>query len=168
MSNHLASFHKCNNNMFPVSRARVANSVTSKKVPNVYKSCPKMILLEKWRFWHIYKTCIKFGQNNLYQRLWKVSQSEINRPIWSHWWSRASKAASIKAHGPLSHSFHGHLYYLLDGKRIINEMKVPNVKTTLSILLSLKVGGAVIENYKVTCLLGIICRSLPHTLNVKV
>ena len=28
-----------------------------KKSPNVYKSCPKMISLEKDRFWHLYKNC---------------------------------------------------------------------------------------------------------------
>ena len=26
-----------------------------------------------------------FGQINCWQRLWKVAQSPINRPIWSHW-----------------------------------------------------------------------------------
>ena len=30
------------------STLRPGTSVTSKKSPNVYKSCPKMILLEKW------------------------------------------------------------------------------------------------------------------------
>ena len=26
-----------------------------------------------------------FGQNNCCHRLWKIAQSAINRPIWSHW-----------------------------------------------------------------------------------
>ena len=29
--------------------------------------------------------CGRFGQNNCCHRLWKVAQSAINRPIWSHW-----------------------------------------------------------------------------------
>ena len=51
-------------------------SVTSKKSPNVYKSCPKNISLLK---------CGRFGKINCCQRLWKVAQSAINRQIWSHW-----------------------------------------------------------------------------------
>ena len=34
------------------------NRVTSKKSPNVYKSCPKMISLENEWFWHLYKNCL--------------------------------------------------------------------------------------------------------------
>ena len=30
-------------------RQQVVSSVTSKKSPNVYKICPKMISLEKWK-----------------------------------------------------------------------------------------------------------------------
>ena len=29
--------------------------------------------------------CWQFGQNNCCHWLWKVAQSVINRPIWSHW-----------------------------------------------------------------------------------
>ena len=39
-------------------------------------------------FWHLYKNCQKmgqFGQNNCCHSLWKVAQTAINRPIWSHW-----------------------------------------------------------------------------------
>ena len=39
--------------------ALIASSVTSKKSPNVYKSCPKMIPLENERFRHVYKNCLK-------------------------------------------------------------------------------------------------------------
>ena len=49
-----------------------------KKLPNVYKSSPKMISLEN---------CPKrgqFGQINCCHRLWKVAKSAINCPIWSH------------------------------------------------------------------------------------
>ena len=35
-----------------------AASVTRKKTPKVYKSCPKMISLESERFWHLYKNCL--------------------------------------------------------------------------------------------------------------
>ena len=65
----------------------VGDSVTSKKSPNVYKTCPKLIALEKKRFWHLYKNCPilwVFGQNNSCRLLWKVTQSTINQPIWSH------------------------------------------------------------------------------------
>ena len=34
------------------------SSVTCKKSPNVYKSCPKMISLENEKFWHLYKNCL--------------------------------------------------------------------------------------------------------------
>ena len=46
-----------------------------------------MISLEKCNIWHLYKNCPKcgrFGQNNCCHRLWKVAQSAISRPIWSH------------------------------------------------------------------------------------
>ena len=64
-------------------------SVTSKKSPNVYKSCSKIILLVKWKIWTILqnlpKMCWHFGQINCCHGLWKVAQSVINHPIWSHW-----------------------------------------------------------------------------------
>ena len=59
-------------------------SVTSKKSPNVNKSCPKMI--DFGTFTKIVYECRRFGQTNCCHRLWKVDQSPINRPIWSHWW----------------------------------------------------------------------------------
>ena len=66
----------------------IRTSVTSKKSPNVYKSCPKMISLEKWTILtplqkFTYR-CGRFGQNNCCQRLWKVAQSAKNCPIWSY------------------------------------------------------------------------------------
>ena len=75
----------------------VLPSVTSKRLPNVYKSCPKMISLEKLR---ILTSLQKLPKNG---RLWKVALSPINRPIWSHCprlqillehWSRESKYAA--------------------------------------------------------------------------
>ena len=35
-------------------------------------------------FTKIAKECNRFGQINCCQRLWKVAQSPINLPIWSH------------------------------------------------------------------------------------
>ena len=58
----------------------VCASVTSKKSPNVYKSCPNMISLEKLKIF-----TPLFGQISCYQRLCKVAQSLINCPICSHW-----------------------------------------------------------------------------------
>ena len=67
---------------------RLSGSVTSKKLPNVYKSCPKMISLEKSLIFTPLKNnsyeCRRFGQINFCQRLWNVAQSPINHPIWSH------------------------------------------------------------------------------------
>ena len=37
----------------------LASSVTSKKSPNVYKSCPKQNLQEKWKFWLLLKNCLQ-------------------------------------------------------------------------------------------------------------
>ena len=64
-------------------------SVISKKSPNVYKSCPKMISLEKLKI----LTPLQLLPKNVQdlrkligaQRLGKVAQSPINHPIWSHW-----------------------------------------------------------------------------------
>ena len=50
----------------------IRSSVTSKKSPNVYKSCSIMIPLEKEIFWHIHKNglkCGQFGHNNCCHRL---------------------------------------------------------------------------------------------------
>ena len=67
----------------------VLSSVTSKKPPNVHKSCPKVILLVKLKILRnlqkLPKMCWHFGQNNCCHGLWKVAQSPINRRIWSHW-----------------------------------------------------------------------------------
>ena len=62
-------------------------SATRKKSPNVSKSCPKMISLEKW--WiltSLQKLPKNVGDlgNYCYYRLWKIAQSAINHPIWSH------------------------------------------------------------------------------------
>ena len=40
--------YACLPNYLPTYLAEQANSVTSKKLPNVYKSCQNMISLEKW------------------------------------------------------------------------------------------------------------------------
>ena len=37
----------------------------------------------------------RFGQINCCQRLWKVAQCPINRPIWSHWRQTFIKAESF-------------------------------------------------------------------------
>ena len=42
------------------TRARMPISVTSKKLPIVYKRCPKMISLEN--FWHLYKNCLRMWE----------------------------------------------------------------------------------------------------------
>ena len=72
------------------SHCRLAISVTSKKSPNVHKSYPKRISLVKWKILtplqKLPKMCWWFGQNNCCHGLWKVAQSIINRPIWSHCW----------------------------------------------------------------------------------
>ena len=50
----------------------IRSSVTSKKSPNVYKSCSIMIPFEKEIFWHIHKNglkCGQFGHNNCCHRL---------------------------------------------------------------------------------------------------
>ena len=48
-----------------------------------------MIPLEKWKILtplqKLTKNVGNFGQNNWCHRLWKVAQSAINCPIWSHW-----------------------------------------------------------------------------------
>ena len=63
-------------------------SVTCKKSPNVYKSCPKRILQVKWKILtNLQKfpiMCWQFGQNNCCHGLLKVAKRVINCPIWSH------------------------------------------------------------------------------------
>ena len=60
--------------------------MTRKKSPNVYQRCPKMISLEKGKILTPFqKLSGQCGQINCCHRLWKVAQSAINRPIWSHW-----------------------------------------------------------------------------------
>ena len=48
-----------------------------------------MIPLAKWKIFtplqKLHKKCGRFLQNNCCHRLWKVAQSAINCPIWSHW-----------------------------------------------------------------------------------
>ena len=59
-------------------------SVTSKKLPNVYKSCLKRIYLVKWKIvtplQKLPKMCWWFGQNNYCPGLWKVAQSIKKSP----------------------------------------------------------------------------------------
>ena len=45
-----------------------------------------MLSLEKIKDFDTF-TKIAWGQIKYCQRLWKVAQSPINRPIWSHWYS---------------------------------------------------------------------------------
>ena len=65
-----------------------STSVTSKKSPNVCKSCPKRISLVKWKILtplqKLPKMCWWLGQPNYCPGLWKVAQIIKNRPIWSH------------------------------------------------------------------------------------
>ena len=58
-------------------------SVTSKKSPNVYKSFPKMIFLEKFK---LPKNVGDLGKLIVA----KVAQRPINSPIWSHCYQRRS------------------------------------------------------------------------------
>ena len=59
-----------------------------KRSPNVYKSCPKMISIEKWWIFtplqKLPKNVGDLGSFNCCQRLQKIAQIPINRPIWSH------------------------------------------------------------------------------------
>ena len=41
---------------------KVWNQCDQKKSQNVYKSCPKMISLEKWKILHIYKKCLRIWE----------------------------------------------------------------------------------------------------------
>ena len=63
-------------------------SVTSKKLPNVYKICPKMISLEKLKILvplqKLPKNVEDMGKLIVAKAL-KSCHSPINRPIWSHW-----------------------------------------------------------------------------------
>ena len=72
----------------------VVVSLTRKKLPNVYKSFPKMISLEKLKILTpLQKLPKNVGDLSKIssQRLWKVAQSPINLPIWSHWWYLANR-----------------------------------------------------------------------------
>ena len=58
-----------------------------KKSPNVYKSCPKIISLEKWQILTPLQKCLRMWEIweiNCCQRLQKVAQSPINTQFWSH------------------------------------------------------------------------------------
>ena len=62
----------------------LTHSVTSKNLPNVYKSCPKNQMKD---FDTFTKNCLKMWaiwENNFCHGLWEVAQSAINHPIWSH------------------------------------------------------------------------------------
>ena len=67
----------------------VVHSVTRKKLPNVYKSCPKMISQQNWSIstplQKLPMNVRDLGKINCCQRLYKVAQSPINQTIWSHW-----------------------------------------------------------------------------------
>ena len=83
-------FLKSDSKAASIMGGRITNSGTRKKLPNVYKSCQKMIPLETWKTKTDLK-CGQFVQNHCCRRLWKVAQSAINCPIWSHWYSRVKK-----------------------------------------------------------------------------
>ena len=63
-------------------------SMTSNKWPYVYKNLPKNDFTRKITdfdtFTKIALECGRFGQTNCCHTLWKVAQSPINSPIWSH------------------------------------------------------------------------------------
>ena len=67
-----------------LSLRKLRTSVTRKKLPKVYKSCPKRTSLVKWKIstplqkWP--KMCWQFGQNNFFPGLWKVVQSLNKSP----------------------------------------------------------------------------------------
>ena len=67
-------------------RMAVKVQCDQKKSPNVYKSSLKMISLEKMIDFNTFTKLPKnegdLGKINGYQRLLKVVQSQINRPIW--------------------------------------------------------------------------------------
>jgi len=87
---------------YPTKRKKSnVDSVTSKKSPNVYKSCPKRILLVKWNILtplqKLPKMFWQFGKNDCCLRLWKVAQSVINCLIWSHWMWTIDKHRALEA-----------------------------------------------------------------------
>ena len=56
-----------------------------KKLQNIYKSCPKVISLERW---HLYKNCQRMWEiwaNKLLPKASKSCPKCRNRPIWSHY-----------------------------------------------------------------------------------
>ena len=66
-------------------KKRSENSVTSKKSPNVCKSCPKMISLENWMVLSPLRKLPKNVGIIVAMGFEKLPKSAINRPIWSHW-----------------------------------------------------------------------------------
>ena len=70
---------------FSLTKNCFPDSVTSKKLPNVYKSFPKMISLKKLKILTpLQKLPKNVKETNCRLRLWKVTKIPINRPIWSH------------------------------------------------------------------------------------
>ena len=62
-------------------------SVTRKSWQMSIKVAQKWLSYKNERFRHLHKNFLQmwlFGQNNCCHRLWKVSQSALIRPIWSH------------------------------------------------------------------------------------
>ena len=76
-------------NSITLLKASVTSSVTRKKSPNFYKSCLKMISLEKLKILtplqKLPKNVGDLGQWIVAKGFKKVAQSPINRQIWSHW-----------------------------------------------------------------------------------
>ena len=73
-----------------------AFSVTRKKSPKFQLKLAKNDFTTKIKtfvkFTNIAYEWRRFWQNSCRQRLWKVAQSPINRPIWSHWRLYTQKA----------------------------------------------------------------------------
>ena len=73
---------------FTYLRTYLPTSVTSKKSPNVFKSCPKMISLEKIKILTPLQILLKnvrdLGKLIVPTGFEKVTQSPINCPNWSH------------------------------------------------------------------------------------
>ena len=66
----------------------LVSPMTSRKSPNVYKFCPKMIFTREIKdfdtFTKIALKCRRCWPNNCCHRVWKNAQTAINSPIWSH------------------------------------------------------------------------------------
>ena len=118
------------------------NSVTSKKSSNVYKSCPKRILVVKLKIstnlQKLPKMCWQFGENNCFHGLWKVAQSVINRPIWSHWrWTTVNNSQKIWNVLTLMHCNEKMVFYVQTLGPIFQTLTLGPIFQTLKVFLAL-------------------------------